>query len=298
MKLTILAFWVLLGSLLFGNLASAQQDKSLSEKEGELLDFNSIKSILKTDQLEKRAKKKQVKIKKVQKKRKDTTRRLYQIPGESEFWSFFSEYWLVKNAPVLNWDFSRPDYGLNSAFEELLEKLGFFEQRFKILMVNSPNITHLAMPTDPKKEVILLLSVPFLKALDLSKLEISLILLEDYMRAKEGIFQKMGQTQELSSLIGGNFQGKDLNKKALVKLSKTFDKVIFDEGFNFQQQFQITKKMDGLLKSDLSLWNTYYKLVQKKRELVKENVLFIKYSKIYPSPELQISWLKPKTKAL
>lgn len=284
--------------LLFGASVSAQEDKSLTEKEGELLDFNSIKNILKTDQLEGSAEKKQVKIKKIRKKREDSNRRLYQIPGESEFWSFFSEYWLVKNAPVLNWDFSRPDYGLNTAFEELLEKLGFFEQRFKILMVNSPNITHLAMPTDPKKEVILLLSVPFLKALDLSKLEISLILLEDYMRAREGLFKEMGQSEQLKKFVGGNFQGKDLNQQVLTELSQKFDEVIFDEGFNFQQQFEITKKMDGLLKSDLSLWNTYYKLVQKKQELVKENVLFIKYSKIYPSPELQLSWLKPKTKAL
>jgi hypothetical protein len=154
------------------------------------------------------------------------------------------------------------------------------------------------MPTDPKKEVILLLSVPFLKALDLSKLEISLMLLEDYMRAREGLFKEMGYTDELKELIGGNFQGDSLNKKILAKLSQSFDKVIFDEGFNFQQQFQITKKMDGLLKSDLSLWNTYFKLIQKKETLVKENILFIKYSKIYPSPELQLSWLKPKTKAL
>jgi hypothetical protein len=293
-KITFLLIYLLSGT----TPSLAQEEKTLAEKEGEILDFNSIRDILKTDQLEKNAEKKKVTIQKVQKKRKDTNRRLFQVPGESEFWSFFTEYWLVKNAPVLNWDFSRPDYGLNTAFEELLEKLGFFEQRFKILMVNSPNITHLAMPTDPKKEVILLLSVPFLKALDLSKLEISLMLLEDYMRAREGLFKEMGYTDELKELIGGNFQGDSLNKKILAKLSQSFDKVIFDEGFNFQQQFQITKKMDGLLKSDLSLWNTYFKLIQKKETLVKENILFIKYSKIYPSPELQLSWLKPKTKAL
>lgn len=277
---------------------TGQEEKTLAEKEGELLDFNSIQNILKTDQLDERAEKKQVKIKKVQKKREKENRRLYQIPGESEFWSFFSEYWLVKNAPILNWDFSRPDYGLDQAFEELLEKMGHYEQRFKILMVNSPNITHFAMPTDVKNEVILLLSVPFLKALDLSKLEISLIMLEDYMRAREGLFKEMSETKELKKMIGGNFQGGQLDKDLLNKLSTKFDEVIFDQGFSFQQQFKITKKMDGLLKNDLSLWNTYYQLVQKKQKLVQENVLFIKYSKIYPSPELQLSWLKPKTKAL
>lgn len=297
MKMKMILFIV--SSLFFSSFTlKAQEEKTEIEKEGELLDFSSIKNILKSDQLEENAEEKQVKIKKVQKKREDNNRRLYQIPEESEFWSFFSEYWLVKNAPILNWNFSRPDYGLNKAFEKLLEKMGFYEQRFKILMVNSPNITHFAMPTDPKKEVILLLSVPFLKALDLSKLEISLILFEDYLRAREGVFKGMVQAEELKEMIGGNFQGRKLNKKNLTQLSAKFDQIIFDEGFDFQQQFEITKRMDGLLKSDLSLWNTYYQLVQKKQKLVQQNVLFSKYSKIYPSPELQLSWLKPKTKAL
>jgi len=43
------------------------------------------------------------------------------------------------------------------------------------------------------------------------------------------------------------------------------------------------------------MWNTYLSLLSKIDELTKNNVLYKKYSQIYPSPELQLNWLKPKS---
>lgn len=289
-------FW--LAFFLSHSIFSQEQPKTDQEKNNELLDFSSIRDILKSDQLEEKAEEKKINVQTIQRKREDHNRRLFQIPVESDFWGFFSEYWLVKNAPVLNWDFARPDYGLVSAFEQLLEKLGLFEVKFRILMVNSPNVMHFALPSDSGGEAIFLLSTPFIRALDLSKLEIALMLLEDLQRLRTGHFQNMVKTEELKTFLGSNFQDKKLDISVLTKLSKNYDEVIFDKGFQFQQQFEITKMMDNLLKSDLTIWNTYYGLIQKKDNLVKSNVLYQKYSQLYPSPELQLSWLRPKTTPL
>lgn len=272
--------------------------KTAEEKNNDLLDFSSIRDILKSDQLEDKAVEKKISVKTIKKKRIDHNLRLYQLPLESDFWSFFTEYWLVKNAPVLNWDFAKPDYGVAEAFEQLLEKMGYFEVKFRILMVNTPNVMHFALPSSTEHEATFLLSVPFIRALDLSKLEIALLLLEDYQRLRTGHFQGMVTVEELGPFLGSNFKDKKLDLSIIQKLSKKYDEVIFDTGFQFQQQFEITKQMDSLLKSDLSLWNTYYTMIQKKDKLVKSNILYLKYSQLYPSPELQLSWLRPKISPL
>ena len=75
---------------------------------------------------------------------------------------------------------------------------------------------------------------------------------------------------------------------------KRYDEIIFDKGFNFQQQFETTKKISRLLKNQIKLWNTYYKLIGKINELVSNNLLYKNYTKIYPSPELQLGWLTSK----
>ena len=77
---------------------------------------------------------------------------------------------------------------------------------------------------------------------------------------------------------------------------KSYDQISFIKGFNFQQQFNITKLMNNHLVSDMKLWNSYYKLLGKLDTLVKSNLMYQKYNKIYPSPELQLNWLKPVKK--
>lgn len=266
-------------------------------KEQETIDFKQIKQVLKNDQLEIQAQKKTEEVKKVveEKKKVDTSR--FNIPPREEFWSFFSEFWLVKNAPVLKWDIQKPDYGLQESFASFLEKMGHFEKKFKILIVDTPNVYHFALPSNPG-ETIFLLSLPFMRTLDLSKQEISLLLFEDYLRVKMGYFEKSVTSKAIQDLLGTNFSEKKLEKKVFEDALKKYDEIIFDTGFNFEQQFEITNQMNTILRNDLTLWNSYVSLLKKIDDLVKENVLYNKYSKIYPSPELQLGWLLPKEKKI
>lgn len=275
----------------------SKDKKTLAEKESELIDFNSIKKVLKSDQLTKQVTKKTKRIKTLKKKRVLNRKLKYNVPDESNIWTFLSEIWLVKNSAVVRWDFKKPDYGIEDAFKNFLEKHGYYEKTIKILLVDTPNITHMSIPADPG-EYIFLLSVPFIRTLDLSKLEISILLFEDFIRIQKGYFQDYVLTNKLKKLIGSNFQGKNFDIKTVKNSFKKYDEIIFAKGFTFQQQFEVTKSVSGILKSDLKLWNTYFNLLKKIDDLVKSNLLYSNYVKIYPSPELQINWLKPKKNVL
>jgi hypothetical protein len=259
--------------------------------------FDKIKDVIKKDRLGDEVVKKKAVIKKKIKKRKEKKVGRYNIPDSEEFWSFFSEYWLVKNASVLKWDFKKPDYGLDESFKKFLESVGILEINYKILLVNTPDITHFALPSN-SDEYIFILGVPFIRTLDLSKLEISLLLFEDYLRVNNGFFKEYVSVPGMDKFIGGNFYKKDFDVGLLNKVAQKYDEIIFDKGFNFQQQFKVTTKMSSILKSNAKWWNGYYLLIGKIDNLVKTNILYQKYLKIYPSPELQMSWLRPKKKKI
>ncbi|HAZ12052.1 MAG: hypothetical protein A2X86_06630 [Bdellovibrionales bacterium GWA2_49_15] len=263
-------------------------------KESEVVDFDSVKDLLKKDQLEKEVSKIEKVVKTEKKKKVDVKKNLYNIPGDDEFWSFFSEYWLVKNAPALKWEYQHPEYGLEETFEKLLEKFGHFEKKFKILLLNTTALYHIALPSD-SSGVILLLSDPFIKHLDLSKLEIALLMLQDFLRERMGQFKRKVETKELRQEIGRNFEGRPLSSKIFDQVLKNYDQVIFNKGFTFQEQFELTRDMGNLLRSETTLWTTYVELLKKLDGIVKTDNKFKEYSKIYPSPELQINWLGIKT---
>ena len=277
----------------FGQTTKADQ----AAEESELVDFKNIQEVLKKDRLGAEVEKKKKVIQQIKKKRVQQQVGKYQVPGDDTFWSFFSEYWIIKNVQIIKWDFKKPEYGLRESFQEFLQKLGFFEKRFKILLVNTPDIPHFALPSN-EGEVIFLLSVPFIRTLDLSKLEISILLLEDYLRLQKGYFKTYVSTPEVRKMIGSNFYKKKFPEKTLKLLSEKYDEMVFDKGFSFQQQHEVTKQMSTLLKGDTKLWNTYYRMLGKIDNLVKSNFLYQKYLKLYPSPELQLNWLKPKAKVL
>ncbi len=268
-------------------------------KEGtkELLDFSSIKDIIKQDGLEGELKKKQDEKRKFlsDKKLKDMKR--FNIPNQDTFWSFFSELWLVKNATLLKWDIHKPDFELEKAFTSFLESQGHYETKIKILLLDSVEITHASLPSN-SDEYIFIISLPFIRTLDLSKVEISLILFEDFIRAKKGYFKNYITDKELDSFMGSNFNGKPFDKKLVDTHLKKYNQVLFEKGFNFQEQFETTKEMDVLLKNDLKIWNTYLTLIEKIDTLTKNNTLYKKYGQIYPSPELQLNWLRPKNTIL
>lgn len=259
----------------------------------DLLDFSSIKDIIKTDGLEGELKKKETEKRVLLDKKKLTDMKRYNVPTQAEFWSMFSELWLVKNAPLLKWDFHKPEFDLEKSFISLLEAQGHYEKKIKILLLDTTEVIHAALPSNDD-EFIFVLSLPFIRTLDLSKVEISLILFEDFIRARKGYFKNYVQSSELESYLGTNFAGKPFNKKLIADHLKKYNKVLMEKGFSFQEQFETTTEMDSLLKSDLKLWNTYLSLLEKIDNLTKTNTLYKKYSQIYPSPELQLNWLKPK----
>lgn len=276
--------------------ASAYGQRIIEEKELELVNFKTIKKVLEQDGLTKSAnqKKKQVYVLKKAKAQEEKNRFLY--PTEDELWGFTSEYWLVKNAQVLGWDFEKPDYGLDASFKETMEKLGFYQKKFKILLLNTPLIVRATIPGDG--ESIHLLSVPFIRSLDLSRLEISLLLLEDYFRMEEGYFKDAVRTEKMKSLASKDFKGTKPNLSLIAELVKNYDHHIYKKGYTFQQQFEITKKMDAHLKSHPELWNVYFRLLGKIERFLKVNVQYKDYVKLYPSPAMQIKWLSPVEKVL
>lgn len=274
----------------------AQNGKLQDEKELEVVNFNSIKKVLQQDGLSEAAKKKEKQVVILKKEQSKIEANRYLYPTESELWGFITEYWLIKNAQILNWDFEKPDYGLEKNFSSTMEKLGFYQKKYKILLVNNPTMVRAALPGDG--EFILLLSVPFIRSLDLSKLEISLLLFEDFLRLEQGYFKKKVATEKFHKLSGTNFQGKKPDVSMVEEMLKNYSNQINQKGYTFQEQFEITKKMDAYLKSNPELWNAYFRLLGKIDRFIKVNVQYKDYVRLYPSPEMQVKWLSPEDKVL
>lgn len=283
--------------LLFVSLISfAQTEKLQDEKELETVNFNSIKKILQQDGLSEAAKKKEKQVQVIKKEQNKIETQRYLYPTESELWGFVSEFWLIKNAQLLNWDFEKPDYGLEKTFSQTMETIGFYQKKYKILLINNPTVVRAALPGD--NEFILMLSVPFIRSMDLSKLEISLLLLEDFIRLELGYFKKNVATDKMAKLAGENFQNQKPDVSMVEELVKNYTNQIHQRGYTFQQQFEVTKRMDAYLKSNPELWNSYFRLLGKMDKFIKVNIQYKDYVKLYPSPEMQLKWLSPEEKVL
>jgi hypothetical protein len=283
---------------LVGSIHASEEVKSEDkEPPKDLLDFSSIKDFIKKDGLEDELKKKQEEKRKYLDSKKLREMKRYNVPSNDNFWSFFSELWLVKNATILKWDIHKPDFELEKAFTAFLETQGHYEKKIKILLLDTSEIAHAALPSN-QDEYIFILSLPFIRTLDLSKVEISLILFEDFVRIKKGYFKNYVLDKELENYLGSNFNGKAFDSKIISEHLKKYNQILFEKGFSFQEQFETTKEIDLLLKSDLKMWNTYLTLLEKIDSLTKNNSLYKKYGQIYPSPELQLNWMRPKNKIL
>ena len=279
-----------------GVSAFAQTPKLQDEKELEVVNFNSIKKVLQQDGLSEAARKKAKQVKILKKEQGKIESQRYLYPIESELWGFISEYWLIKNAQLLNWDIEKPDYGLDKTFRTTLESLGFYQKKFKILLVNTPSVVRAGLPG--AGESIFVLSLPFIRSLDLSKMEISLLLFEDFIRLEQGYFKKKVSTEKMMKLAGPNFQGSKADVSMVEEVLNNYSKQINQKGYTFQEQFEVTKKMDAYLKSNPELWNAYYRLLNKIDRFVKVNVQYKNYIKLFPSPEMQVKGLSPEEKVL
>lgn len=273
---------------------SFAQDKELPVQ-NDFVNFDNIKKILKKDGLEKTVKKKQVVHKKKKKKKVDKTKKLYRLPDNNDFWNLTTQYWLVKNHVILKWDFHKPDYGLAEYFEEFLKNMGEYGIKYKVLYVNSSNITHFGLPLG-KDEYLFVLSVPFIKIMDLTKLQISILLYEDLTRLKFKQYQSKFDPMLVAKLKDGTFYQKKFPASELKSLMAKIDNIVFEKGFNFQEQYQVTKHLNNVLKNNKKFWQNYYSLLEKIDELTKQNLMYKDYAKIYPSPELQLNWINPTKK--
>ncbi len=277
--------------------ANSAPDKLPVEKELDVIDFKNVKDVLKKDGLDAEVKKKQEAAKRASEMRVAAEKSRQTWPSEDDFWPLAAEWWLVKNAPTLSWDFDRPEYGLEPVLAQVLRTVGFMQKRFRVLALGATSPAHLSLPAD-RDGYILLFSVPFVRAMDLSKLEIALLLLEDVLRSEEGWLREQVRPAKLKDLAGSSFVGRAPDLSPLTEVGAGYTAFLKNKGFTFQQQFAITKKMDVLLKPHPELWNTYVRLLGKIDRLVKGNAAHADYVKLYPSPEMQIRWLAPEEKTL
>lgn len=277
--------------------AGAPVEKLPVEKEMDVVDFQNVKNVLKKDGLSQEVKKKKAEVRKIQQFRVVEDKGRFAWPSEEEFWPIAGQWWLVKNVTTLKWDFDRPEYGLEGTMIQLLKETGFLQKKFRILAIESNQVPHLGLPWS-KDEYCLLFSVPFARTLDLSKLEIALLLLEDILRIEEGWLQDFARPAKLKALAGTNFQGSAPDMTPIHDVAKAYTQFTQEKGFTFQQQFKITKRMDAILRPRPELWNTYVRMLNKIDGLIKVNQQFKDYTKLYPSPEMQIKWLAPEDKIL
>ena len=285
MKKLLLLFLPL--SLVF----SAEPSKELPV-ENSFVDFKSIRNVLKKDGLDKIVKNKIENRKVIEKKKVDISKRLYELPTDQDFWKIILDFWLVQNTGVLKWDFHKPDYGITDYFSSFLREVSEFGVKYNILFLNTTNLTHFAFPYG-KNEYLFIVSVPFIKIMDLSKLQISILLYEDLLRVKNKQFESMIDPSLTSNIKNGNFYKKIFPKKKIHDLLSRIDFIVYDKGFDFQQQYLVTKQMKTILNNNKKYWQNYFVLLTKIDDLTKGNLMYKNYAKIYPSPELQLNWINP-----
>ena len=273
-------------------MLGAEEPKTITEEEAELIDFDKLNNVLKQDRLDAYAKEKQAIAKKLAEQRKILEKKKYIYPREDIFWSMLSELWCVKNSLYLKWDFESADIGIGLNFKKLLESLSLNKKKVKILILDSMNVAHLSLPAD-EGNYIFLLSLPFIRTMDLTKREISILLLEDMVRADKELFKSFLQTDELKKKLGKNMDNNKPDVKFVNQLLDQYSEVALQKGFTFQQQYEVTKFMDNILKTKSEYWQAYLTLTQKRDLLVKTNDGFSWYSRFYPSPEMQLTWLQP-----
>lgn len=275
-------------------LSSTEPEKTKLESELEVVDFDKLNEVLKKDKLEAYSKEKQALAKKLAEQRKELEKKKYIYPKEEIFWSLISELWCVKNALYLKWDFEKADLGIGLSFKKTLELFSLNKKKIRILLLDSMNIAHMALPADANS-YLFLLSLPFIRAMDLTKREISILLLEDMIRADKEYFKQSLNIKDIKDKWGKPMTNNKPDLKYVGQVLDSYSEIALQRGFTFQQQFEVTKSMDMILKAKSEYWHAYLSLTQKRDLLVKTNEGFSWYSRFYPSPEMQLTWLQPVT---
>jgi hypothetical protein len=256
-----------------------------------LQELNQLKKVIKNDLLEEEIQKKKLLQAEKEKERLKKEEKKSHFMREEDFWSFCSEYWLVSKRSDLFWDFDHPDYGVEPAVIELFKRLLIYQSEIRLLFVKTNQMTYMYLPAN-KGHSIILFSVPFMKTLDLSKMEVAILVLESVLRSEMNDFTRYVTSKELKDLWGKNFFQQKMNLDVFKKVLQQYDYFIYKKGFQFQQQFELTKKMTSILRPHPKLLKLYINLLQKLDVLVKTQPLYRFHAQIYPSPEFQLKWIE------
>ncbi len=286
--------WIIILGLLYTiNIYSKDKQRaekgSVEAKELEIIDFSTIKNVLEHDQLSEVARKKIKRLKKIKAAKEQRKLETYSVPDGDLFWQIASELWLVKNATLLKWNFVKPDYGIDTFSQKVFKQLGIINFEYKVLLLNTSAISHFYLPYGNK--LLVILSVPFMRSLNLTQSEIAILLVEEYLRSKEHYFEQHVMSDKLQTYIGRSYmQEKKIDYRPFEKLLSRYDNLIFLQAYSFQEQYRITKKMRILLGGEGKLKKAYISLLEKIANLVESDPDYKEYVKFYPSPRVQLNW--------
>ncbi len=278
------------------DITRARKEVELFEKEKQIINLDSVRDILKKDELSPLIEQKKEKITALKKQIKKNQEEVYSFPPRLSFFQTLLKFWIVKHESLLKWNFEFPEYGLEENLKSMFSKLGIDAKPFQILLLNSTLIPHLGIEGEDRH--ILLLSLPFIRTLDLSHEEISLILLEDYLRIEQA---RLSHYLLNNDLLDAHLEKSFLGDLGVVdQVVSTFlggwEEFIFKKGFSFQDQYELTKSMNQRLSSQKELWVKYFAVLGKIDSLVKVNPLYKSYMRLFPSPEMQTRWLRSLNK--
>jgi hypothetical protein len=272
--------------LFFSTSLSFAQDKVTEEKS----DFKELKEILKKDELLENFTKKQKakKVKKAVKKMLAVQDEFF--PDKKSFWEIYPEYWVAKNAAILKWNFERVDMGVSLHTQKILNQVGILEKNLKVLFLNSSFIPHLSF-SNTENQFLILISLPFIKAMDLTKNQISLLIIEEVLRAQRLHLEQVLIEKDQKVMYQKKIAKLEEVTSFINQLDEKFMKFLKSQGFSFQMLYEVTLEMKNILASHPILLKDYKELCEKKKSLVINSKDFKFYSRLYPSPEMQLKWL-------
>ena len=173
----------------------------------------------------------------------------------------------------------------------MLEQLEIKDKSFKIILINSTILTHFALPSDVN-HYIFILSLPFIREVKLSNVDIAILLLEDMMRSDLGLMKKSILSQNKINILGASLKNSTINKMTFEKLLKRYDEKIYEKGYSFQDQFLVTKEIGKKVRKYNKINQNYISMLSKIDFAIKSGKSFSHYNKTYPSPEMQMKWLE------
>lgn len=251
--------------------------------------LKSIQSILKNDFLTEVAKKEEEEKQKELSEKKieeDITGHFY--PKTSDIWSLLTQVWFIKNSVLLHWDFKNPDLGILQGFIDLLQKVGLIGKKIHLLILDTTRYPHGALPMK-ENEFLFFISLPFIRSLDLSTLEISLLMLEDYFRVNLGVFKNYVKDDSWYNKLGTNFYGKSPDVSFITQSIEKYTQFFTLRGYTPNEEKMVFTSMKTILSiDDAKLYLGYQEMLKKINDLITINDEYSYYSKLYPSPYLKL----------